>query len=405
MIVSTRHRSSASFRFLGSPSRSRGVRLSLRLPPYLLPLLLLLAQACATPTAPPPDAGDGPLRLRTAAGAVPDSVVEAFERHSGLEVDVETSDTSEAVSASLRAGEPADLALVAGESIPGLIAEDLLAVLDPAALPHFEQVTPSFRDLALDPGNRHSVPYDYGTTGFILRLDRLERIPQRWEGLWDLRLVAEGDDAGTSGGESRKGDGRARIAAYDRPRDLLGGALVAAGHASNDESPEALEDALDRLLELDPPPLIAPEGTPPEELLREEGVVLLIGRAEDFRAARDAGLDVIYVNAGDGGLLWSRHLVVPAEVEPPRRAQAQRLIDYLLRPEIGARIARERKVAVATDAAMARLHPDLRWDKVSYPRPATLRRSALQAPLSASGDVLLQAHWQQLLAALEDRAR
>jgi len=41
--------------------------------------------------------------------------------------------------------------------IPALIKDGLLAEIDFANVPNFKNITANFRDLAIDPGNRHSI--------------------------------------------------------------------------------------------------------------------------------------------------------------------------------------------------------------------------------------------------------
>lgn len=50
--------------------------------------------------------------------------------------------------------------------------QGLLQPLDRARLPHFNNLDPRFLNQAFDPGNGHSVPYLWGTTG--IGYDKLE---------------------------------------------------------------------------------------------------------------------------------------------------------------------------------------------------------------------------------------
>ena len=52
-------------------------------------------------------------------------------------------------------------------------------------MPNFKYVAADFRDLAFDPGNRHSVLFEWGTTGIIARQDRLVTPVTRWADLLD----------------------------------------------------------------------------------------------------------------------------------------------------------------------------------------------------------------------------
>ena len=57
------------------------------------------------------------------------------------------------------------------------VAQNLLRPLDHSALPHLANIDPSFLDRPYDPGNVHSVPYFWGTTG--IAYDRTSAWPSR----------------------------------------------------------------------------------------------------------------------------------------------------------------------------------------------------------------------------------
>lgn len=346
--------------------------------------LPFLAGCRALPDSRPAAEAPPALRVHASRELLADPILEAFTRRSGIPVLRLPSDRPESVAEAIREGSPLDLALLPGELVPGLAADGLLARLDEVArLPGFVNVPLALRDLVHDPANRHSVPLAYGTTGLVVRLDRVAEIPARWADLW-ARSPAP------------------LLAARDRARDLLGAALLAFGHPGDSEDPQALTEALRQILALAPPsPRLLPLDQPARQALGPGGAAILIGRAGDYLDARDAGLDVAFVLPREGALLWSEHLVLPAA--SPRQAAALAFVDFLLDEEISARIARDAHVATANSRAAGLLVPRLAADPLVYPLPAILAASRFQLPRTPAGELLYDAIWQELKTTLSRR--
>jgi spermidine/putrescine transport system substrate-binding protein len=60
----------------------------------------------------------------------------------------------------------------------------LLAELDFSRIPGISQLSPRFLNPEYDPGNLHSVPISWGTTGLIYNTQKLKQAPQDWDYLW-----------------------------------------------------------------------------------------------------------------------------------------------------------------------------------------------------------------------------
>lgn len=63
-----------------------------------------------------------------------------------------------------------DVCAVGGNSMmPAAIAQGVLKPLDHARLPNLKHLSQAFRNPGYDPGNRFSIPYQWGTTGIFIR--------------------------------------------------------------------------------------------------------------------------------------------------------------------------------------------------------------------------------------------
>jgi spermidine/putrescine transport system substrate-binding protein len=350
-----------------------------RMPAALLTLSLLSACAGAssslTPTSPPTA---GVLVIYDWAGDYPPELLEAFTSEFGVTIDYRVYESQEEAVANIRAGQVYDVVLLENQLIPALVTDHLLAEIDYHNVPNFKNISPNFRDLAYDPGNRHSIPSTWGTTGLIVHSDGVQQPISRWDDLWDPAY-------------------RGRIVVWKLQRYLIGIALKSRGYSANSENPAELNEALQRLRELKTQAKILPydAATSVEDVNREQADISL-GWAGDVLRARADDNTITYVLPAEGTLLWGDNWVIPAN--SPHKASAEQFLNFLLRPEVGAQIVDYIFYATANEAARALISPDILNDPVIFPPAEVLQNAEIMLPLSPAGQQLSDQIWQQFLA-------
>ena len=160
------------------------------------------------------------------------------------------------------------MAAIENQLLAPLIAAGRLAEIDFANVSNFKNLSPNFRDLAIDPGNRHSIPCSYSTTGLLLRSDLIGNTLSRWADLWEPQYAG-------------------KIGLRDAPREIIGMTLLSWATRSDSEDPQELAAVEQRLLALRPAirMLDAEASAAVPELLSGE-VTILHGYAKDYRWPR-----------------------------------------------------------------------------------------------------------------------
>lgn len=342
-------------------------------------LVLLMAVSCT------PFAGNTPtppteLFLYDWADDVPQHVLDQFTQETGLAVKLVAYESSEDAFAALSAGASYDVAVIENRYIPALIEEKALAKLDRSLLPNFKNISPNFRGLIYDPENTYTVPYSWGTSGIVVRADMQTPI-RRWADLWGL------GDAG-------------RVILYrGQARETIGLTLKSLGFSANSEEPAELQAALVRLLELRPAVEFSEDYDPitAARALAENVAGVAMGYAFDVTEGETLGVDLDYVLPEEGGLLWGDNFVVPAASAHP--AEAQQLINFLLRPEVSAAIINEKVFAMANEAALPFVAPEIAQDEAVFPPNQQMQHLEIVLPLSTAGEELYAQVWEQFLAA------
>lgn len=316
---------------------------------------------------------------------LPESIMEEFTKEYGVKVIYQSYDTTEEAIAKLRAGQVHDVAVIDSPYVPELAAEGLLAEIDYRNVPNFKYISPNFRDLAHDPGNRYSVTYNWGLTGLLVRADLIEQPVMGWADLWDPRYAG-------------------RVLIFDLQPYLLGIALQSLGFSINSTDPAELEAALERLLAFETSSARAAGYVPAdaEERFASGEIVLMYGWAGDVLRARGRGLDVDYVLPVEGSIQWGDNFVIPAA--SPRKDTAEAFINFLLRPEISARIVNEQHYATANEAAYPFIKSEILNDPVIFPPIEKIRQAEVFLPLTQAGKTLHARIWQRYLAGAAEAA-
>ncbi|MBN1658417.1 MAG: spermidine/putrescine ABC transporter substrate-binding protein [Anaerolineae bacterium] len=342
--------------------------------------VLLIPSACDHPGKLTEEAGS-PLILRNWEGDISAEILEAFQAEYGIEVTYLPYDSQEEAIADLRAGKAADVVVFENQLIPALVADGLLAEIDYHNVPNFKNISANFRDMAYDPENRHAIPYSWGTTALVVRSDLVAQPVTSWADLWDPRY-------------------QGKVMSWPLSRYLLGIALKSLGYSLNSENPEEVEAALDKLVELKPH-LILHEWEPAvaAPYLVSGEVVIAVGQADDVTAGKEENQAVDYVMPVEGAILWGDNFTIPAASK--QKEAAERLINYLLRAEVSARIMNETYYWLPNDAAMPMVDEALRENPAIFPPAGSLYDAEIILPLSAEGEALYEQAWQRFWAAGE----
>ncbi|MCS6935941.1 MAG: spermidine/putrescine ABC transporter substrate-binding protein [Candidatus Bipolaricaulota bacterium] len=290
------------------------------------------------------------LHLFIWANYINPEVYQLFEKEFGVKVIEENFDSNETLHSKLRAGVTGyDLITPSDYKVEALIQEGLLAELDLSKIPNFQNISARFKGLYYDPQNRYSIPYLWGTTGIGYHAARLPAPPTSWGDLFEpVRLQAYAQ----------------RISMLDDPREAIGAALKYLGYSLNSTNPQELEEAKNLLL-TQKPYLARYDSETYDDFLLTGDLYIAHGWSGDFARARAENPEIRYVIPREGGVIWADNLAIPKSSK--NKELAERFIDFLLRPEINAKIVNFLRYPSTNDAAKAYILPEILNDPGIYP--------------------------------------
>ena len=320
--------------------------------------------AAQSPAAPAPTGGaslppselamENKLAIYNWADYVSPDTYPAFEKQFDLKITEDNYPSNEDALAKLKAGAAGyDIVVPTGYMVEIMIAEGILAELDHAQLPNLSNVEDQFLDLPFDPGNRYSVPKDYGTTGFGYRSKLVEEEMASWEDFYRLASKYSG-----------------RYTVLDSPPEVVGSALKMLGYSYNSVDPKEIAEATAEIVKLKPH-VRRITSSMREIMISGEAYVSLTWNGEIGYVALDAK-DARYVVPEEGTEVWTDNWAIPAN--PPHPVAAHAFINWHLDPKVQAKDTEYHYYGAVVEGEEEFLDPAIAGDPAVYPPANTLDR-------------------------------
>lgn len=342
-------------------------------------VLIFALAACGGKTKP----GDGmrtdghKVNIYIWTNYLPADVLSDFEKRTGIKAAVDTYDSNEALLAKLQSGvADYDVVVPSDYMLKVMIPQGLLLQLDRSKLTGIESLDPLLLNQKYDPGNRHSVPYLWGTTGIGYDKKKIRGSVDSWRVMFDPRYAG-------------------RILMLDDERDAFGAALRLLGRSINETDPAVLRRAAE-MLKKQKRLVKVYNSADFANLLAAGDVDLAQGYSGEMaEAVAHAPNRLAYVVPREGGTLWVDNLAIPKTAQHPGAAYA--FFRFVMQPEIAARIVNGVHYAGANKAAWDRIDPKIRANPAIYPPPDVLARCELIEDLGETTQLIDQL-WTEVKA-------
>ena len=242
-----------------------------------------------------------------------------FEEECGVKVNLDVYANNEDMIAKVQVGNSGyDIVVPSDYAVLLMIERGLLAELDKANLPNITNMKPEQMGLYYDLENKYSVPYQWGTTGIAYNTKYVENPEQSWSLFFDPEILCQ-----------YKG-----FASYlDDEREGTAGALKYLGYSLNDTDPAHHAEARELLIGMKACLSSFNSDNYIQQLVSEE-VYIAHAFSGGAALARSENPDIAYFVPEEGGTIWQDNLSVVFDA--PNKYTAERFINWLLDPEIGA---------------------------------------------------------------------
>jgi putrescine transport system substrate-binding protein len=318
----------------------------------------------------------------------PDTVAN-FERETGIKVRYDTFDNNEVLETKLLTGHTNyDIVVPTENYFDRQLQAGVYRKLDKDAIPNLKNADPEImRRMAVhDPGNLYAVPYLWSTTGLGYNVDKVRArlgpdIPDGWALLLDPRNAGKLKDCG--------------IAIVDSPLEIFESVIISLGHDPNRRDPKDVAAASEVLRKIRPfVTRIDPDLIPP---LTNGELCLALTWSGDVEAARNrakeasTGANLAYLVPREGALMTLDMMGIPADAPHPRNAEIW--MNYLLRPDVIAKITNFIRYPNGNAAAFPLVDLRIRDDASVYPDAATRARLVTHTAASLEYSRLVTREW------------
>jgi putrescine transport system substrate-binding protein len=318
------------------------------------------------------------------------SVLEDFTKRTGIRINYDVFDANEVLETKLLTGHTNyDVVVPSAPFLQRQIKAGVFQKLDKSQLPNLKNLDADMlKKIAVyDPGNEHSVPYMWVTSGPGYNVAKItERMPDApvdsLRMFYDPAVVAKFKDCGVS--------------VLDAPAEVVGTVLLFLGKDPKSDSPQDLKAAEAVLLSIRPYLRYVHSSRYIDDLANGE-TCLALGWSGDVKQARDRakdagkGIEIKYAIPREGTIMNFDMLAIPADAPHPHNAHV--FINYLLEPEVAAKNSNLVKYANINTASIPMLADSVKGDPNIYPPPDVQAKLVPEPPLSQEYQRLLTRTW------------
>ncbi|PFG17262.1 spermidine/putrescine transport system substrate-binding protein [Propionicimonas paludicola] len=258
-------------------------------------------------------ATSGEMTLYTWSDYFPESLAKKFTADTGIKLTVDYYDSNETLEAKLRASNGAgyDVVVPSDYMVQTLVAANLLKEVDAASLPNGKNIEASFLDPYFDPGRKYSVPYLYGTTGYMYDTAKTSKELTSWADYFNA--PAELGKVGTMSDQT----------------EVVGAALRAVGGVTCSTDAAQLQAAQDLLKKFKSKvSTINSDGVMDRMVSGEESIAMMWNGASMRARAKKPSLKYVYPK--EGMALWQDNFTVPAGAK--NVPQALTFLNWMMDP-------------------------------------------------------------------------
>jgi putrescine transport system substrate-binding protein len=307
-----------------------------------------------------------------------ETTLEDFQKETGIKPGYDVFDSNETLEGKLLAGRSGyDVVVPSNHFMGKQIKAGAFMKLDRSLLPNWQNLDPVLlKQLETnDPGNEHSVPYLWGTNGIGYNVDKVKEVLgvdkiDSWAVLFEP--------------ENMKKLTKCGVSFMDSPDEVIPAMLNYLGLNPNSTNPDDYKKAEAKLLKVRPYVTYFHSSKYISDLANGNICVAFGYSGDVYQAASRAeeagkGVKIAYAIPKEGANLWFDLLAIPKDASNVKEAHA--FINYLLRPEVIAKVSDSVGYANPNLKAGELMDQGVRQDETVYPPQAVMDKLYVMAEL------------------------
>ncbi len=275
---------------------------------------------------------NGELNIFVWTEYVPESVIDKFEKETGIKVNMSTYSSNEDMLSKVKSEAPGayDIVQPSDYMVAQMISQDMLKELDFEKLPNFENIGESYKNPSYDPGNVYSVPYMGGAGAIVVNTKKIDMEIDSYDDLFDPSL-------------------KGQLVVLDDFRAIIGMTSKSMGYSFNETDEAVLEEVSKKLMKLKDNVVLYDSDSPKSALISGDCNAGMIWSAEVAMAMEEnPDLEVIYPS--EGPYLFFDNWCVTKESK--NYENAMKFINFMMDPENMAMVLEEFPYLCANEKAI-----------------------------------------------------
>ncbi len=309
---------------------------------------------------------------------LPETVLDAFTKETGIEVEYATYESNEAMYAKLKLldGKGYDIVVPSTFYVEKMRKEGLLQPINKTALKNYANLDTFALNKAHDPDNQYSVPYLWGTTAIAINGKDIDASKiKKWADLW-------------------KPEYKGKIMLMDDVRDNFYIGLRVCGFNDNSTNETEIKCAYEKLKTLMSSVKTFNSDSPKTPFIQGNVSIGAIWNGEAYKASQEME-NLQYVYPEEGAVLWIDSFVIPKGAV--NVVAAHKFIDFMLRAESGKACIEELGYPAPNTAATLLLDEKLRNNKIVFPNKEDIAKGSIHTDVGEAGLIYLK-YWDLLKA-------
>lgn len=236
---------------------------------------------------------NGELNVFVWTEYVSDAAIQAFEKETGIKVNVSTFSSNEDMLAKFKSESEGtyDVLLPSDYAVEYLVAQDKLVELDKEKLPNISNINSAYLNPSYDPDNKYSMPYEGGVACIAVNKSKVDKEITSYDDLFDPSLAG-------------------KIVVLDDYRAIIGMTARSMGYSMNETDDAKLAEIQDKLLTFKDNVKLYDSDSPKSALISGDCTVGMVWSAE-VALSMDENPDIDIVYPSEGAYVFLDNWVIP----------------------------------------------------------------------------------------------
>ena len=308
----------------------------------------------------------------------PEWLLTEFYKETGYMVVVTESSTNGAMRDWLKQAQ-FDLVTPSSDYVHQLVLDGLIQHLDISRITNHGFLEPRLASIGQDSGRNYFLPIKWGLTGIVVSKKALRELKVNPEEITSVKDLWRDEFKG-------------KVSIINDLRTVVSLGLLSLGYDINDIEPDKTNQALERIVALQPN-LAVVQNIDTYELLHS-GQVAIAYAWTDSSIDDTNHDDIMLIYPKEKPVAWADGVSVVAKAD--NLDAVYLFLNYIMRPEVGARMVKESGYAPANTHAIPLLSKELRENRGIFPPQDIKDRASFEKPLPGDISRDLELRWDMV---------